>query len=69
MTATAPDYDEIVRVVQLYVDAFNECDINKFKEAFADDAWIFFTDSASITCPPRQILSASPGLTSTRCCA
>jgi len=45
MTATAPDYDEIVRVVQLYVDAFNECDINKFKEAFADDAWIFFTDA------------------------
>jgi ketosteroid isomerase-like protein len=44
MTATAPDYEEIVRVVQLYVDAFNECDINKFREAFADDAWIFFTD-------------------------
>ncbi len=45
MTATAPDFDEIVRVVQLYVDAFNECDINKFREAFAEDAWIFFTDA------------------------
>jgi ketosteroid isomerase-like protein len=44
MTATAPDYDEIVRVVQLYVDGFNDCDISKFKEAFHDDAWIFFTD-------------------------
>jgi ketosteroid isomerase-like protein len=45
MTATAPDSDEIVRVVQLYVDGFNDCDINKFKEAFAEDAWIFFTDA------------------------
>jgi ketosteroid isomerase-like protein len=45
MTPAAPDYNEIVRVVQLYVDAFNECDINKFNEAFAEDAWIFFTDA------------------------
>jgi ketosteroid isomerase-like protein len=45
MTATAPDYEEIVRVVQLYVAGFNDCDINKFKEAFAEDAWIFFTDA------------------------
>jgi len=45
MTATAPDYDAIVRVVQLYVDAYNNCDINKFKEAFAEDAWIFCTDA------------------------
>lgn len=45
MTATATDYDEIVRVVQLYVDGFNDCDINKFREAFHDDAWIFFTDA------------------------
>jgi len=28
MTATAPDYDKIVRVVQLYVDVFNDCDIS-----------------------------------------
>jgi len=43
MTATAPDYDEIVRVVQLYVDGFNDCDLSKFREAFHEDAWIFFT--------------------------
>jgi len=36
-TATAPDYDEIVRVVQLYLDGFNG-DIAKFKEAFHEDA-------------------------------
>ena len=45
MPATAPDYDEIVRVVQLYVDAFNGYDVAKFKEAFHEDAWIFFTDA------------------------
>jgi hypothetical protein len=45
MTATMTDYDEIVRVVQLYIDGFNDGDINKFKEAFHEDAWIFFTDA------------------------
>jgi len=45
MTATAPDHDEIVRVVQLYVDGFNDGDIGKFREAFHDNAWIFFTDA------------------------
>ena len=44
MTATAPDYDEIVRVVQLYVDGFNDSDMSKFKEAFDQDAWIFYVD-------------------------
>jgi hypothetical protein len=44
MTGTAPDYDEIVRVVQLYVDGFNDGDVTKFQEAFHEDAWIFFTD-------------------------
>jgi hypothetical protein len=44
-TATTPDYDEIVRVVQLYVDGFNDCDIVKFKQAFHENAWIFFTDA------------------------
>jgi hypothetical protein len=44
MTATAPDYAQIVRVVQLYVDAWNTRDASKFREAFAEDAWIFFTD-------------------------
>jgi hypothetical protein len=42
VTATAPDYDAIVRVVQLYVDGFNH-DIAMLKEAFHEDAWIFFT--------------------------
>jgi len=44
MTATCPDYDQIVRVVQLYIDAFNDGDVNKFKEAFHEDAWMFYTD-------------------------
>jgi hypothetical protein len=44
-TATTPDYDEIVRVVQLYIDGFNDGDIAKFKEAFHEDAWIFYTDA------------------------
>jgi hypothetical protein len=43
-TATTPDYDEIVRVVQLYIDGWKG-DVNKFKEAFHEDAWIFFTDA------------------------
>jgi hypothetical protein len=42
---SAPDYDEIVRVVHLYSDAFGAGDINMFKEAFHADAWIFFTDA------------------------
>jgi ketosteroid isomerase-like protein len=48
MTERAPDHDEIVRVVQLYVDGFNNCDVNKFKEAFEPDAWIFFTDADGV---------------------
>jgi hypothetical protein len=44
MTATAPEYNEIVRVVQLYIDGFNDCDVDKFREAFDEDAWIFYTD-------------------------
>ena len=31
---TAPDRDQIVRVVQLYIDGFNDGDIAKFREAF-----------------------------------
>ena len=46
--ATTPDYDEIVRVVQLYIDGFNDCDVAKFKEAFHEDAWIFFTDAEGV---------------------
>ena len=46
-TATTPDYDEIVRVVQLYIDGWKG-DVHKFKEAFHEDAWIFFTDADGI---------------------
>jgi ketosteroid isomerase-like protein len=45
VTARTDDYDEIVRVVQLYIDGFNDNDISKFKEAFHEDAWIFFIDA------------------------
>ncbi len=45
VTARTDDYDEIVRVVQLYVDAFNDNDIEKLREAFDEDAWIFYIDA------------------------
>ena len=48
MTARPDDYDEIVRVVQLYVDAFNDNDVSKFKEAFDEAAWIFYIDADGI---------------------
>lgn len=44
-TPSAPDYDDIVHAVELYVAGFNDGDPSKFREAFHDDAWIFFTDS------------------------
>ena len=55
MAPTAPDYDEIVRVVQLYADSFNAREggpvngpdpvrVDMLKEAFHEDAWIFFTE-------------------------
>jgi ketosteroid isomerase-like protein len=48
MTARTDDYDAIVRVVQLYVDGFNDNDISKFKEAFDEDAWIFYIDAEGV---------------------
>src|SRR5208337_625326 len=45
MTARTDDYDEIVRVMQLYIDAFNDNDVSKFKEAFDENAWIFYIDA------------------------
>jgi hypothetical protein len=45
MTARTDDYDEIVRVVQLYIDGFSDNDISAFKAAFDKDAWIFFIDA------------------------
>jgi hypothetical protein len=44
----APDRDEILRVVQLYIDGFNDRDIGKFRQAFHADAWIFFTDADGV---------------------
>jgi len=41
MRSSAPDYNEIVRVVHLYSDAFGAGNINMFEEAFHEDAWIF----------------------------
>jgi hypothetical protein len=43
MSEQAPDRDEIVRIVQLYIDGFNDADIEKFREAFHPDARITFT--------------------------
>ena len=48
MTARTDDYDEIVRVVQLYLDAYNENDLSKLKEAFDENAWIYFIDADGI---------------------
>jgi ketosteroid isomerase-like protein len=48
MTARTDDYDEIVRVTRLYIDAFNENDISKLREAFHEDAWIFFIDAEGV---------------------
>ena len=45
MTARTDDYDAIVRVMQLYIDAFNDNDVGKLKEAFDEDAWIFYIDA------------------------
>ena len=47
MTKRTDDYDEIVRVVQLYIDGFNDNDIGKFREAFHEDAWMFYIDAES----------------------
>ena len=46
MTSRARDHDEIVRVMQLYVDGFNDNDVGKFREAFHENVWIFYVDAA-----------------------
>lgn len=46
MSTTATDRDAIVRVTELYVGGFNDCDIEQFREAFHEDAWMYFTDAA-----------------------
>jgi Putative lumazine-binding len=45
MIARMDDHDEIVRVVQLYVDGFNRKEAAKFKEAFEENASIFYIDA------------------------
>ncbi|HET7380050.1 MAG TPA: nuclear transport factor 2 family protein [Gaiellales bacterium] len=42
---TAPDHDEIVQHIQLYIDGFNQSDASKFRQCFDEDAWILFTDA------------------------
>jgi len=44
--ASAPDYDDIVRIIQLYVAGFNESDVSKFRETCHEDARITFSDAA-----------------------
>lgn len=46
--ARTDDYDEIVRVMQFYLDGFNDNDVRKFKEAFHEDAWIFYIDADGV---------------------
>jgi hypothetical protein len=48
MTARTNDHDAIVRVVQLYIDGFNDNDIGKFREAFDENAWIFYVDAEGV---------------------
>jgi hypothetical protein len=45
MTEKAKDYDDIVRVINLYVDGFNDNDPAKFREAFHENAWIFYVSA------------------------
>ena len=35
----APDYDDIVAVIQLYIDGFNNSDIDSFHRCFQENAW------------------------------
>jgi putative lumazine-binding protein len=45
MSTTATDRDAIVRVAELYIGGFNDCDIEQFREAFTEDAWMYLTDA------------------------
>jgi Putative lumazine-binding len=46
MTPDLDDYAAIVAAVQAYVDGWNDRDPKKFKRAFHEDAWIFYSDEA-----------------------
>jgi hypothetical protein len=45
VTARTDDYDNIVRVMQLYIEGFNDNSVDKLREAFHEDAWIFYIDA------------------------
>jgi hypothetical protein len=57
MTARTDDYDEIVRVVQLYVDGFNHNEAGKFREAF--DVRGFSTSTPMASCTKTSSLRIS----------
>jgi hypothetical protein len=42
-TITTTDYDDIVATVSLYIDGWNERDVEKYKSAFHPKAWMFYT--------------------------
>ncbi|HEY5785528.1 MAG TPA: nuclear transport factor 2 family protein [Microlunatus sp.] len=44
-TRSAPDYDEIVRLIHIYTDNFGGGDPKVLQEPFHEDAWIFFTEA------------------------
>ena len=43
LVESAPDHDEIVRIVQLYINGF-QGRLDKLEEAFHEDAWILALD-------------------------
>ncbi len=45
MSKMTEDYDEIVRVMHLYMDAFGKNNVGMLREAFDEDAWIFYIDA------------------------
>ena len=45
MTTRTDDYDAIDSAAQLYIDGFNENSVSKLREAFYEDAWIFYIDA------------------------
>ena len=44
MAITNADYDKIVAATRLYIDGFNERELDKVQEAFHEDATMFFTN-------------------------
>jgi hypothetical protein len=44
MTKRTDDYDAIVRVIRLYMEGFGKNEVARFREAFHEDAWIFYID-------------------------